>query len=164
MHDMALQLMDMALHRFDNWSSRKPSVLDVGALDINGTFRPLIEGRSWQYTGLDLIDGPNVDVVSHDPYLYPFWPGSFDAVISGNAAHNVERPWRWLPELARVLKPGGLLVIVTVWKWGLNSYPKDYFRFMPDGLRILFEDTGVLTNYTFELCEDGTIMGSAVKR
>lgn len=164
MHDAAYAMMNRTLERYRTGPARhRPSVLDVGSADYNGTFRPLIEGRSWQYTGLDLEPGQNVDIVSRDPYCYPFLPRSFELVISGNTAHNVARPWLWVKELTRILKPGGLLVLVTVWQHGLNEYPQDYFRFMPDGLRVLFDDTGQLTDYAIESDAEGNIVGSAFK-
>jgi hypothetical protein len=34
-------------------------------------------------------------------------------VISGSTMEHVARPWRWVPELVRILRPGGLLAIVA---------------------------------------------------
>ena len=79
MNKIELQLMDYALKRV-NWS--QSHILDVGSRDINGTYRALIEGRGWKYTGLDIVAGSNVDVVAK-PFCYPFPDGAFDIVISG---------------------------------------------------------------------------------
>jgi SAM-dependent methyltransferase len=161
MHSESLQMMAQALERAQGVGLR---VLDVGAFDVNGTYRPIVEGRGWTYTGLDVREGPNVDIVTEHLYKYPFKAGEFDIVISGNAAHNVERPWKWVPELVRVLKPGGLLVVVTIWRWGVNGYPVDYWRFLPDGLRVLFDDTHKLGEYVLDMDTEGNTVGSAVRQ
>jgi len=40
------------------------NVIEVGSLDINGTLRPIIEVfKPALYTGVDLFEGPGVDIV-----------------------------------------------------------------------------------------------------
>ena len=122
-------------------------VLDVGSLDLNGTYRPLVVGEGWHYTGLDLEGGPNVDVVAEDPYRYPFDDGAFDVVLSGGTMEHVGEIWRWVPELARLLRPGGMLAIVTHWRYEVHRHPVDNWRVLPDGMRLLFDLTGCLERY-----------------
>ncbi len=139
-------------------------VLDAGSLDVNGTYRPLVEKRGGRYVGLDLVQGSNVDVVSPDPYCYPFPDGYFDVVLSGSVMEHVERPWLWVPELARVLKPGGWLCLVTHWCFPLHRYPVDCWRILPDGMQVLFDDTGGLTEYEVGLTNDQDVYARARKR
>ncbi len=138
--------------------------LDVGSFDVNGTYRPLVEGRGWEYVGLDVAAGPNVDVVASEPYRFPFEAGAFDVVLSGSTMEHVEAIWRWVPELARVLKPGGLLAIVTHWQFMEHRYPVDCWRIMPDGMRFLFDQVGELEGYEIGIVSKWDIAGSAVKR
>jgi hypothetical protein len=42
-----------------------------------------------------------------------------------------------LDELYRVLKPGGLLFCTTVLVYPIHGYPSDFWRFTPDGLKLL---------------------------
>ncbi len=58
---------------------RRQRVLDVGALDLNGNNKILFEGCA--YTGIDIGEGPNVDVVSV-AHEYPAPSESFDVIIS----------------------------------------------------------------------------------
>lgn len=139
-------------------------VLDVGSLDVNGTYRPLIEARGWSYTGLDIRPGPNVDVVTVDPYHYPLQENGFDIVLSGSTMEHVAEIWRWAPELARVLKPGGLLVILTHHCFPLHRYPADYWRIMPDGMGYLFDMCGSLTEYDIEMVDSRDILATARKK
>ena len=137
--------------------------LDVGAYDVNGTYRPLVQGRGWLYTGLDVAPGPNVDVVTEDPYRFPLADDSFDVVLSGSTMEHVAAIWRWIPELVRVLRPGGALAIVTHWQFPQHRYPVDCWRIMPDGMRYLFDETGRLGRYEIEIASPYDIAGLAWK-
>ena len=147
-----------------NAAFKPVQVLDVGSYDVNGTYRPLVEGLGWQYTGLDLQAGPNVDVVASDPDHYPLPDGSFDAVISGSTIEHVARPWRWVPELVRILRPGGLLAIVTHWQFPEHRYPMDYWRFMADGMQLLLDDAGGLEHTVIVYASQWDIAAAAWKR
>jgi len=128
-------------------SIKGAKVLDVGSFDVNGTYKPLVVARGWEYTGLDLVEGPNVDVVSDRPYDYPFDDNTFDVVISGSTMEHVEAIWLWVAELVRVLKPGGLLVIIAPHKWDIHNHPVDCWRILPDGIKFLFDYVGGMENY-----------------
>ena len=122
-------------------------VLDVGSRDVNGNYRNFILACGATYTGLDIVDGPNVDIVTEDPHRFPFEDEQFDAVISGATMEHVTAIWLWVPELVRVLKPGGLLAILTHTSWPEHKFPVDCWRIMPDGMRYLFDLTGALEDY-----------------
>lgn len=161
MHKESMQLMRQMLGRC---TFERASVLDVGAFDVNGNFRGLVTGRGWQYTGLDQTAGPNVDIVAEDPFHYPFNDGAFDVVISGSTMEHVTAIWRWVPELVRVLRPGGFLALHTHWQFPEHRYPLDCWRFMPDGLRFLFDETGVLTDYDIRIANHMDIVASAFRK
>ena len=161
MHAESLALMESMLARYNDGPAR---VLDVGSLNVNGTYRPLVESKGWSYVGLDIVDGPNVDVVSTDPFYYPFPRWSFEVVISGSTMEHVTAVWEWVPELARLLRPGGLLAICTVTCWPIHRYPLDCWRVLPDGMEYLFDLTGVLEEYDISVDGKGNCYGSAFKR
>ena len=73
MHKTAKALMSTIL---DNIGPLAPSgarwqVLDVGSRWINGSYREMVEALGWSYTGLDVVDGGNVDILASSPYNYP---------------------------------------------------------------------------------------------
>ena len=160
MHPGAIDTMKAALERVQLVGG---TALDVGSLNVNGTYRPLVESMGLQYVGLDIEPGANVDIVTHDPYHFPFADNSFEVVLSGSTMEHVESIWRWVPELARVLKTGGLLAILTHWQFHEHRHPVDCWRIMPDGMRHLFNSTGVLFDYDIRIVSNTDIMGSAFK-
>lgn len=160
MHSSAYQLMSNML---DNWDGKQASVLDVGSCDVNGTYKPLVVDRGWKYTGLDIVAGPNVDWIVDDPYDFPVDDGTYDIVISGSTMEHVQAIWKWLPELVRVLRPGGLLCICTHWAEREHRYPVDCWRIMPDGMRYLFDETGQLEDYWIAIMSHTDVIGCARK-
>lgn len=162
MHTASMQEMTAILN---GWPQAGARVLDVGSLDVNGSYRRMVTRQGWHYTGLDVVPGKNVDVVTADPYRYPFDAGHFDVVISGSAMEHVPAIWRWVPELVRVLRPGGLLAIITHIQWELDHYPPDCWRILPDGMRYLFDETRQLVDYEIRVTNGGCdICATAVKQ
>lgn len=153
------------LNMLGRFHQEQAEVLDVGSYDVNGTYRPMIElHEGWHYTGMDVCEGPNVDVVSPDPYHFPFEEGAFDLVITGSTMEHVEAIWLWVPELVRVLKPGGMLSIVTHWSFPEHKYPIDCWRIMPDGMKYLFDQTGKLERYNIGIVSPYDIGATAWRK
>jgi SAM-dependent methyltransferase len=115
------------------------SVCDVGSYDVNGTFKPLFTGHN--YIGLDIMAGPNVDVVAKEMYSYPFDDCSFDIVISGSTLEHVKDTHKWITEVARITKHGGIICVVAPLSIALLHYhPYDCWRIMPEGMTFLMEE------------------------
>jgi SAM-dependent methyltransferase len=161
MHREALEEMTKILDRIDLQGAR---LLDVGSFDVNGTYRPTVTRRGWSYTGLDITGGPNVDVVATTPYMFPLLGGWYDIVISGSTMEHVEEPWSWIPELVRVLRPGGVLAIITHWSFPEHRYPIDCWRILPDGMKHLFDLTKSLADYDIRIVNPTDIVGVARKK
>ncbi|MCD7896549.1 MAG: class I SAM-dependent methyltransferase [Planctomycetaceae bacterium] len=110
-------------------------VLDVGSYDVNGTYKGLFQSDRFSYTGLDMESGPNVDIVPRNPYKWSEIADSFyDVVISGQAIEHCEFFWVTVGEMARVLRPGGLLCLIAPRGFALHRYPVDCYRFDVDGV------------------------------
>lgn len=83
-------------------------VVDCGSLDVNGSFRDMFTVSD--YTGVDIAQGKNVDVVSHIKDL-EFEDGSFDTVISGEMLEHDETWRESLQKMYNMCKSGGLIAI-----------------------------------------------------
>ena len=66
----------------DQYEIKDMSVLDVGSMDVNGTVKPIFEARGCKYTGLDIAEGKNVDIVMQLGEKLPFKAKYFDVVVS----------------------------------------------------------------------------------
>ncbi len=140
MHPNSILLMKDFLSFFDE---NKPlKLLDIGSLQVGSdpTYRQLIP-ESWEYTGLDITPGQNVDIISDHAYSYPFSRNTFDILISGQCLEHVEIPLLWMGELHRILKPFGSVCIIAPSAGKIHHRP-DYWRIQPDGMYSLLSQCG----------------------
>ncbi|MCP4108119.1 MAG: methyltransferase domain-containing protein [Desulfobacteraceae bacterium] len=113
-------------------------IIDLGSMEIGGTYRPIFDEEKWKYTGLDLMPGKNVDIVLSDPYNWlEIESDSADVFISGQTFEHIEYFWKTMLEIARVMKPGALCCIVAPSSGPEHKYPLDCWRFYPDGFKAL---------------------------
>jgi len=115
-------------------------IIDIGSYDVNGTYKTLFNKKNWSYVGLDMGPGPNVDVVSADPYRYPFDDKTFDVVIAGSTIEHVEDVQKFVIECARILKDEGIMCMIGPWAFQEHRYQVDCWRILPDGMKFLIEN------------------------
>jgi len=116
-------------------------VLDVGSYDVNGTLKPLFAKDSWEYHGLDIEEGKNVDIVG-DLYKFPIKANTYDVIVSTSCFEHVKFFWQTFNEMCRVLKKGGLIYICAPSTGVYHKYPVDCWRFYADSYQALAEWNG----------------------
>ncbi len=109
----------------------KPTVLDVGAQDINGSLRGCAPGEA-VYVGVDMVAGKGVDIVLDDPHALPFPDGQFDAVVSTSCFEHDPMFWVTFLEIVRVTKDGGHVYINVPSNGWYHQHPVDNWRFYPE--------------------------------
>jgi SAM-dependent methyltransferase len=117
--------------------NRALRIIDIGSFDVNGSYKQFFDSPIWNYTGVDLTPGPNVDVVLESPYRLPFASHSVDVIVSGQAFEHIEFFWLTWQEMTRILKPGGYIFLVAPSRGPEHRYPQDCWRFYPDSYRAL---------------------------
>ncbi|MCC5950882.1 MAG: class I SAM-dependent methyltransferase [Acidimicrobiia bacterium] len=125
-------------------------VLDLGSMAYGeqASYRPLFAEPRFDYVGVDLAAGPNVDLVLDDPHCWSQIPdGSVDVVVSGQALEHDPQFWITLAEIARVLRADGLCCLVAPSGGPAHRFPLDCWRFYPDAAGAMFTYVGL------ELCE-----------
>ena len=126
-------------------------ILDLGSLDVNGSYRGYFDISPWTYRGIDMAAGKNVDIVLQDPYNWrEIRSSSTDVVISGQAFEHIEFFWLSIIEIFRVLKPEGLCCLIAPSSGPEHRYPVDCWRFYHDGFAALarFASLKVLEIYS----------------
>jgi len=63
----------------------------------------------------------------------------YDAVWSNAVFEHLRYPWLVAKEVLKVLKPGGVVFVITHQTFKLHGYPYDYYRFSARALESLFE-------------------------
>lgn len=131
------------------WIERNASLLGDDVLEVGSRIhspgawwlvnRDLAQG---QWLGVDMQDGEGVDQVQDIHDLPADWFGRFSAVLCSEVLEHVARPWVALPELFRVIRPGGAIIITVPSCFPLHAFPDDFYRYSESGLRILLEDAG----------------------
>lgn len=114
--------------------------LEVGACDVNGSVRPVFAPLCGTYLGVDIMNGPGVDLVCDVESLTDmFEPERFELVISTEMVEHV-RDWRMaFYQMMSVLKLGGMLVLSTrAPGFPLHAYPEDHWRYTVEDMRRIF--------------------------
>ncbi|SHG62597.1 Methyltransferase domain-containing protein [Jatrophihabitans endophyticus] len=137
MHTSAMNHMRLSVEQYLK-RDRHYDVLDFGSQAAgNGrTHREVLVDHDVTYTGVDVVAGENVDIVMAKPYRIPARARSFDVVITGSAFEHIPFMWASFLEIARVLRPGGL-VFLTAPSRGHIHFDMDCWRFYPDSMRAL---------------------------
>jgi SAM-dependent methyltransferase len=122
----------------------EPRVLEIGARARSGITRRQLFGDSALYTGLDIKEGENVDVVGDAHLISTYFPASsFDFAYSVSVFEHIMWPWKVAIELGKVMKVGGQILMQSHPVWPKHEVPWDFFRFWDSGWRALFcRETG----------------------
>ncbi len=89
---------------------------------------------------------PQVDIYG-DGTALPLRDAAVDTVLCTQVLEHCAEPGAVMAEIARVLKPGGHLVLTAPQEWGLHQEPHDYYRFTRYGLQHLAEAHGLRIEY-----------------
>lgn len=105
-------------------------------------FEPYVD----EYVGVDHVgtqhDISMADVVA-DAYDTTLEDATADTVILLAVLEHLEEPGLAVAETARVLRPGGHLILTAPMFWHEHEAPRDFFRYTQFGLRHLAEKAGL---------------------
>ncbi len=124
-------------------------LLDVGCGDkpYEHLFRPFVTEyvgveHEASFSATNAFERGQVDAL-YDGRRLPFPDASFDTVMSIQVLEHTPHPWDLVAEMARVLRPNGVLLLSAPFSFRLHEEPHDYFRFSPHGLRELLARAGL---------------------
>lgn len=76
---------------------------------------------------------------------------SYDIVLAACVIEHVRPVWDWVKDIARILKPGGVVIFICPISWMFHQSPYDCWRIYPDGFKALFDWAGLTHEFsTFE--------------
>jgi len=154
MHDSALDsFLEFKKTYLDIKNDRTLNVLEIGS-GYSSDIKQAINNE-FNYPGVDIAEGKNVDVVLKDPYKLPFDSDSIDSVISISTFEHTEFFWLTYLEILRVLKPDGLFFLNAPSNSKFHRHSSDNWRFYPDS-SIALEKWGKKNNYNPKVLEHYT--------
>lgn len=157
-----LQLLTTVRFLAPNLRACHGRVLDVGA--GQAPWRELLSQA--EYVGLDVESADSFgmrrqpDVVYYDGCAMPFDSASFDHVMCSEVLEHVPDSAAFMTEVARVLRPGGSLILTVPWSARLHHVPNDYVRFTRYGLERLLRAAGFSQMHVQERGNDVTAVAN----
>lgn len=107
-------------------------------------YRSLLAANASTVVSLDVEDrGGGAELIGDIQDLAQIKDGSFDTVFCSQVLEHVPRPWEAWEEFARILRPGGRLIMSAPHLSVIHEAPHDYYRYTPYGLSALCERAGL---------------------
>ena len=123
-------------------------ILEVGAVDVNGSVRPaVLKLGPAEYVGVDIAHGrASTTYATARELVVRYGDGAFDVVISTEMLEHVLE-WRTvLSNLKRVVAPEGLILLTTrSFGYPFHAYPHDYWRYEVGDMEAIFADFDAVT-------------------
>lgn len=102
--------------------------------------------RSDEYIGLEIDSMANRQAKKADYFYdgnkFPFTDESFDSVVANEVFEHVFNPDQFLNEVARVLRPKGMVLMTLPFVWDEHEQPYDFARYSSFGIKSLLQRHG----------------------
>lgn len=117
MHSAAMEFIFTSFH---SWRGDKDNldILEIGSLDINGSVRPMFKPFQVTYTGIDMQEGPGVDIVVDAAKFINF--EDYDVVVCAEVFEHTPYWPQILQNSYNNLRPGGIFIATMA---GEGRYP-----------------------------------------
>lgn len=118
-------------------------VIDLGAGGYSNYYKPHFKGS--KYDELDIAPQPKgtANIIADILNMPKVLSDSYGVVLLCETLEHLSDPFAAFKESARILRPGGLFICTTVACWCEHQHPKDFWRFLPDGLAHLCSVAGL---------------------
>ncbi|WFU89460.1 class I SAM-dependent methyltransferase [Rhizobium sp. CC1099] len=122
------------------WKHVRPRIDGGKLLEIGAQHQPI--GKyfpTFDYWSMDIRKTADNVIVGDITNCPEVESESFDLIVSLDVFEHLNRPWKAAEEIKRLLKPGGIVFVTTIFSWRYHPSPIDYYRYSPDALEFLFE-------------------------
>jgi SAM-dependent methyltransferase len=139
------------LHCLVLTEEEEPKILTIGNLlpgeERKNDIETHVRKRFRNSLRMDIIAREGIHVVG-DGHRLPFMSSYFDCVVAQAAIKHLRNPFKFMDEVYRVLKPGGILYCEVAYLLPYHRWPGDYIRFTPLGLKELLKNFDIIeSNY-----------------
>ncbi len=86
----------------------------------------------WQNT---MHKNPHIDIECDLNQPLPLESEGFDTILLSDVLEHIAEPWQLWKEMARLLRPGGKILMNTPFFYWLHEQPHDYYRYTEYALR-----------------------------
>lgn len=131
----------------------KGPFLEVGSKDYGSTqdLHSVFASKG-EYIGVDMSAGPGVDIVLDMTKDFVIIDDAiknmrFGTVFCLSVLEHCHKPFNMAENLTNLLEIGGTLVVSAPFSWKIHAYPNDYWRFTPEGMKLLFPRIQFADNY-----------------
>jgi hypothetical protein len=119
--------------------------IEIGSKDYGNTqdIKSLVNCAD--YVGVDMSSGKGVDIVvdmvdDFETINARLGGRRFNTAICMSVLEHVRNPFKMCSNISKLIELNGVVVISAPFSWRIHGYPSDYWRFTPEGLKILFPD------------------------
>lgn len=131
----------------------KSPVIDLGAGEYSLWYKGLFGDAEYKTLDIEQTKKKDIDIIANITFMPEIPSKSYGVVLLLETLEHIVNPFAAFEESARILKPGGIFICTTVANHGIHRHPKDYWRFLPDGLQSLC-DVAHLTVYNLLLTSE----------
>lgn len=138
-------------------------VIDL-ASGSQSNYRDYLRLENCRYFSSDLKQADGLDFVLDLTKKLPIDDASFETALLFNCLYIFEKPADVLLEARRIIKPGGLLLLITPFIFNEAPEPTDYWRFTSQGLRKILSEAGFSEIKIIPFGERFTVAVSALNK
>jgi SAM-dependent methyltransferase len=117
-------------------------LLDLGAgmVPFYGIYCDQISASTCIDWANSLHSNPHLDLVADLNQIFPLPDNTYDTILCSDVLEHIADPFAFMRETARVLQPGGDLLLMVPFFYWLHETPHDYYRYTEFALRKICAD------------------------
>jgi SAM-dependent methyltransferase len=132
--------IDLYVETIRQYAQGKLLDLGAGMVPFYGVYKDKVNENICIDWGNSLHTNPHLDVVADLNQPFPLSDNTFDSILCTDVLEHIADPFAFMQETARVLKPGGNLMLMVPFFYWLHETPHDYYRYTEFALRKMCAD------------------------